>query len=75
LIRIVIGLPIAVTQQKTIAKLENLQPQMKELADELKKETGYAIRKFGWDEKVAKRQFTKSVSLSMWVIFLKIIES
>jgi len=65
-IRLLVGIPIAVSQQKALAKLEDLQPRFKKLAEDLKAETGLAIRTFGWDEKTAKRQFIKSVGFNMY---------
>jgi len=59
-IRIALGLPIAITQQRAIARLEKLKPELEDLALELRKETGLAIRQFKWDEKTAKRQYKKS---------------
>jgi membrane protein insertase Oxa1/YidC/SpoIIIJ len=59
--RLLTGLPVAIAQQRAIKRLELIQPQLKDLAEELKKETGFAIKKFGWDESTAKKQFMKSV--------------
>jgi membrane protein insertase Oxa1/YidC/SpoIIIJ len=64
IIRLVTGLPIAIAQQRSLKRLEEIKPQIQQLAEDLKKETGLAIRKFGWDEKTAKRQYKKSVSIT-----------
>ncbi|KAK8730820.1 hypothetical protein OTU49_007949 [Cherax quadricarinatus] len=60
LMRGVLTFPIAVYQNYIVSKLENLKPEMDELVKELKKETAYAIRKFGWNEKHARHMFNRS---------------
>ncbi|XP_042231731.1 cytochrome c oxidase assembly protein COX18, mitochondrial-like isoform X2 [Homarus americanus] len=47
-------------QNYVMAKLENLKPEMDELVQELKKETAYAAKRFGWDEKQARLMFNQS---------------
>ena len=46
-----------------MAKLENLRPEMNEMVQELKKETAYAVKKYGWNEKHARYMFNRSVSV------------
>ncbi|CAL8106620.1 unnamed protein product [Orchesella dallaii] len=60
LIRAFVGLPIAVVQQKSVAKLESLKPEFQKLGNDLKRETAIAVKKFGWDEKTARTRFTRS---------------
>ena len=45
-----------------MAKIELLQPEMKELCKQLAGETAVAIKKFDWDKKHAKRMYDRSVS-------------
>lgn len=60
-IRLFVGLPIAVTQQKSIGKLQLLQPEMKELATNLARETSIAVKLYNWDKRRANSAFKKSV--------------
>ncbi|RXG54762.1 Mitochondrial inner membrane protein COX18 [Armadillidium vulgare] len=60
-LRTAITLPLAAFQNYIIAKMENLRPEMDELIKVLKKETAFAIKKFQWDEKYAKRMYNRSV--------------
>lgn len=62
LIRASVGVPVAIAQNKSLARLEMLKPELKALTDDLKRETAMAVQKFKWDEKTTRRQFTKSVS-------------
>lgn len=55
-------LPLAVYQQIIIARLENLKLELPEIAQELKRETAYAIRLYNWDEKTARATYNRSVS-------------
>lgn len=62
LLRGCITLPLALYQNRILAKVERITTvDMLEIAKELKMETGLAIKKFGWDEKTAKVQFMKSM--------------
>lgn len=70
LLRAIVGVPVAIAQNKSIARLESLKPELQKLGEELKMETAIAIKKFNWDEKTTKRQFTKSVSCEIADIFL-----
>lgn len=60
LMRSVLTFPFAVYQKYIIAKVENLKPEMSEMVQELKKETAYAVKKYGWNEKHAKYMFNRS---------------
>jgi len=57
-----IGLPVAISQHKSMAKLENLQPEFKQLAADLARETSIATQTYKWDEKKANSAFKSSVS-------------
>lgn len=62
LLRGCITLPLALYQNRILAKVERITTvDMPEIAKELKMETGLAIKKFGWDEKTAKVQFMRSM--------------
>lgn len=54
---------VHVLQKYIMAKLENLRPEMNEMVQELKKETAYAVKKYGWNEKHARYMFNRSVSV------------
>jgi len=60
-IRLLVGLPLAVFQQKSMAKLENLQPQFKQLATDLGRETSIAEKIYNWNERKARSAFKASV--------------
>ncbi|KAK8389277.1 hypothetical protein O3P69_020906 [Scylla paramamosain] len=65
LMRSILTFPFAVYQKYIMAKVENLKPEMSELVQELKKETAYAVRKYGWNEKHARYMFNRSAK-KMW---------
>ncbi|XP_018320886.2 cytochrome c oxidase assembly protein COX18, mitochondrial-like [Agrilus planipennis] len=59
--RTCITVPLAVYQQYILAKIENINLEMKGLAEELKKELAVAIKLYNWDERQAKFHFRKSI--------------
>lgn len=62
LLRGCITLPLALYQNRILAKVERITTvDMPEIAKEMKMETGMAIKKFGWDEKTAKMRFARSM--------------
>lgn len=64
LARSIITLPLGIYQNYILAKLQNLNPEMVEITNELKKETALAIKQFNWNEATAKHHYRRSVSMS-----------
>ena len=60
-LRTVITLPLAVHAMKVIAKVEMLQPEIKDLSTELKKEVALAVKKFGWQQPRARKMYNATV--------------
>ncbi|GAB6018669.1 hypothetical protein CHUAL_000345 [Chamberlinius hualienensis] len=60
-VRFLITFPFTVYQSVILARYANLQPEIKQLAGQLRAETARAVKMFNWDEKTAKRAFFKSL--------------
>ncbi|XP_067413108.1 cytochrome c oxidase assembly protein COX18, mitochondrial [Emydura macquarii macquarii] len=54
-------LPLAAHQGHVLAKLENLQPEIENLAKRLRYEVSVHGKKLGWSEKVARFHFRKNI--------------
>lgn len=63
LLRSCITLPLAVYSNYILARVENLQPEIRKLSHRLKIETAKAIREFGWSMEHARKRYNYSVSL------------
>ncbi|XP_069061731.1 cytochrome c oxidase assembly protein COX18, mitochondrial [Pleurodeles waltl] len=61
LLRTGVTLPLAVYQMHVIAKVENLQPEIDNLAKQLRYEVSVYGKQQGWSEKVAKFHFKKNL--------------
>ncbi|XP_041362241.1 cytochrome c oxidase assembly protein COX18, mitochondrial-like [Gigantopelta aegis] len=61
MLRTVITLPLAVHAMKVIAKVEMLQPEIKDLSKELKKEVAMAVKKFGWEQPRARKTYNATM--------------
>ncbi|KAL9851625.1 LOW QUALITY PROTEIN: cytochrome c oxidase assembly protein COX18, mitochondrial-like [Geothlypis trichas] len=61
LLRTAVTLPLAAQQGRLLAKLENLQPEIKELAQRLRYEVSVRGKQLGWSEKVARSQFARNM--------------
>lgn len=59
-LRTLITLPLTVYQYKIMGRLEKIGQEFPAILAELKKETGYAIKKFNWTEQQAKVMFAHS---------------
>lgn len=59
-LRTIVTLPLTVYQYKIMGRLEKIGQEFPTVLDELKKETAYAVKKFGWTEKQAKIMFAHS---------------
>lgn len=60
-LRTAITLPLAIHQHYIVAKLENLNLEMAEIVEELKREMAVAVKMFKWDEKTARRHYQRAV--------------
>ncbi|XP_067898000.1 cytochrome c oxidase assembly protein COX18, mitochondrial isoform X2 [Heterodontus francisci] len=60
-LRVTVTLPLAVYQMYIIAKVENLQPEIAELAKRLRYEVSMRAKQVGWSEKVARFHFRKNL--------------
>lgn len=61
-LRTAITLPLAVYQNRNMAKFEKVATiDLPEISKQLKQETAIAVRKFNWTEEEARRAFTSSV--------------
>lgn len=60
-IRCVVTFPFLIYQNYISARYTNLQPEIKQLAEELKKETAVAVKIYGWNERQARFAFNKSL--------------
>ncbi|XP_078266804.1 cytochrome c oxidase assembly protein COX18, mitochondrial isoform X2 [Rhinoraja longicauda] len=61
LLRATVTLPLAVYQTHIIAKVENLQPEIAELAKRLRYEVSIRAKQVGWSENVARFHFRKNL--------------
>ncbi|NXA55077.1 COX18 protein, partial [Nothocercus julius] len=60
-LRTAVTLPLAAHQSRLLAKLENLQPEIKKLAERLRYEVSVRGKQLGWSEKVARFHFKKNL--------------
>ncbi|GAB0189486.1 cytochrome c oxidase assembly protein COX18, mitochondrial [Grus japonensis] len=61
LLRTAVTLPLAAHQSRLLAKLENLQPEIKKLAERLRYEVSVRGKQVGWSEKAARFHFKKNL--------------
>ncbi|XP_058124931.1 cytochrome c oxidase assembly protein COX18, mitochondrial [Anopheles ziemanni] len=60
-LRTFVTLPLAIYQNKILARLEKISMEMPDIIKELKMETAYAIKKFNWSEKEARIMYNHSL--------------
>ncbi|XP_043557753.1 cytochrome c oxidase assembly protein COX18, mitochondrial isoform X1 [Chiloscyllium plagiosum] len=60
-LRATVTFPLAIYQMYIIAKVENLQPEIAELAKRLRYEVSVRAKQVGWSEKVARFHFRKNL--------------
>ncbi|CAG5130542.1 unnamed protein product [Candidula unifasciata] len=60
MLRVVVMIPFTVHSYRNMAKLQNLQPEVKEKAERLKLEVSMAMHQFGWDQKRARMEYNKN---------------
>ncbi|NXT85649.1 COX18 protein, partial [Zapornia atra] len=56
-----VTLPLAAHQSRLLAKLENLQPEIKQLAERLRYEVAVRGKQVGWSERAARFHFRKNL--------------
>ncbi|XP_054028630.1 cytochrome c oxidase assembly protein COX18, mitochondrial [Dryobates pubescens] len=61
LLRTAVTLPLAAHQGRLLAKLENLQPEIKSLAQRLRYEVSVRGKQTGWSEKAARLHFQRNL--------------
>ncbi|XP_053922116.1 cytochrome c oxidase assembly protein COX18, mitochondrial isoform X2 [Cuculus canorus] len=61
LLRTAVTLPLAAGQRRLLAKLENLQPEIKTLSERLRYEVSVRGKQLGWSEKVARFHFKRNL--------------
>lgn len=76
-LRTAVTLPLAVYQNRNMAKFEKVATiDLPEISKQLKQETAIAVRRFNWTEEEARRAFTASVcrgigmDLGSWYIIV-----
>ncbi|XP_013786448.1 mitochondrial inner membrane protein COX18-like [Limulus polyphemus] len=60
-LRLCVTFPLSVYQNYILARFENLQPEIKELAQKLKQETIIATKMYSWSEKTARTAYNRSL--------------
>lgn len=60
-LRTTITLPLSLYQQYILAKVENIQLELKEISKEMGKEVSIAVKKFNWSEDQAKLVYIRSM--------------
>ncbi|XP_001653719.2 mitochondrial inner membrane protein COX18 [Aedes aegypti] len=61
LVRTVVTMPLAIYQNKIVARLEKISLEMPEIVKQLKMETAVAMKKFHWSEKEARIMYNHSL--------------
>uniref|UniRef100_A0A663MQJ0 Cytochrome c oxidase assembly factor COX18 n=1 Tax=Athene cunicularia TaxID=194338 RepID=A0A663MQJ0_ATHCN len=71
LLRTAVTLPLAAHQGRLLAKLENLQPEIKKLAERLRYEVSVRGKQLGWSEKVARFHFKKNLRRIITELYIR----
>ncbi|KAM6402444.1 cytochrome c oxidase assembly protein COX18, mitochondrial isoform 1-T1 [Pluvialis apricaria] len=71
LLRTGVTLPLAAQQGRLLAKLENLQPEIKKLAERLRYEVSVRGKQVGWSEKVARFHFKKNLRRIITELYIR----
>ncbi|NXX49997.1 COX18 protein, partial [Tricholaema leucomelas] len=66
-----VTLPLAAHQGRLLAKLENLQPEIKSLSERLRYEVSVRGKQMGWSEKVARLQFQKNLRRLITELYIR----
>ncbi|XP_072785024.1 cytochrome c oxidase assembly protein COX18, mitochondrial isoform X2 [Taeniopygia guttata] len=70
-LRTAVTLPLAAQQGRLLAKLENLQPEIKELAQRLRYEVSARGKQLGWSEKVARLHFARNMRRIVTELYIR----
>ncbi|XP_068797401.1 cytochrome c oxidase assembly protein COX18, mitochondrial isoform X2 [Struthio camelus] len=70
-LRTAVTLPLAAHQSRLLAKLENLQPEIKKLAECLRYEVSVRGKQLGWSEKVARFHFKKNLRRIITELYIR----
>lgn len=72
--RMLLPLPLTAYSMHNAVRLKKLEPEIKNIAFELRKEVSRAVKEFGWDQSKAKREYIKNVSkcinVFLWIYFI-----
>ncbi|XP_008495676.2 cytochrome c oxidase assembly protein COX18, mitochondrial [Calypte anna] len=71
LLRTAVTLPLAAHQGRLLAKLENLQPEIKKLAEQLRYEVSVRGKQVGWSDKVARFHFKKNLRRILTELYIR----
>ncbi|XP_030333900.1 cytochrome c oxidase assembly protein COX18, mitochondrial isoform X2 [Strigops habroptila] len=71
LLRTAVTLPLAAHQCRLLAQLENLQPEIKNLAERLRYEVSVRGKQLGWSEKVARFHYKKNLRRIMTELYVR----
>ncbi|XP_074679477.1 cytochrome c oxidase assembly protein COX18, mitochondrial [Strix aluco] len=71
LLRTAVTLPLAAHQGRLLAKLENLQPEIKKLAERLRYEVSVRGKQLHWSEKVARFHFKKNLRRIITELYIR----
>ncbi|XP_071411145.1 cytochrome c oxidase assembly protein COX18, mitochondrial-like [Pithys albifrons albifrons] len=71
LLRTAVTLPLAAHQGRLLAKLENLQPEIKGLAQRLRCEVSVRGKQLGWSERVARLQFQRNLRRAVSELYVR----
>ncbi|XP_068044284.1 cytochrome c oxidase assembly protein COX18, mitochondrial isoform X2 [Anomalospiza imberbis] len=70
-LRTAVTLPLAAQQGRLLAKLENLQPEIKELAQRLRYEVSVRGKQLGWSETVARLHFSRNMRRIVTELYIR----
>ncbi|XP_062350055.1 cytochrome c oxidase assembly protein COX18, mitochondrial isoform X2 [Cinclus cinclus] len=70
-LRTAVTLPLAAHQGRLLAKVENLQPEIKELAKRLRYEVSVRGKQLGWSDKVARFHFAKNMRRIVTELYIR----
>ncbi|XP_066852036.1 cytochrome c oxidase assembly protein COX18, mitochondrial isoform X2 [Anser cygnoides] len=70
-LRTAVTLPLAAHQSRLLAKLENLQPEIKKLSERLRYEVSVRGKQLGWSDKVARFHFKKNLRRIITELYIR----
>ncbi|NWV01991.1 COX18 protein, partial [Upupa epops] len=66
-----VTLPLAAQQGRVLAKLENLQPEIKTFAQRLRYDVSVRGKQMGWSEKVARFHYKKNLRRTVMELYVR----